>query len=122
MILLCQQIKKVSKEEKSQAIQCIKSMMKHEGVVAKSSKTKVMDSSTPQQVHGLNVNGKNPTMPKSKRKELRAAVHRLKLKSKDSPATLSDRAEAVKLKGKIYNLMRTNKRAAEKLLNDLSNH
>jgi hypothetical protein len=107
-----------TKAEKSAAIQRIKAMMVNEGVVAKGRKTKVMNASKPQVVHNLNVNASKPSMPKPERKNLRAEVDQLnKLVKTLSPEERLKRVRSIK--GKLYNMRRTNPNAASKLLKQL---
>lgn len=66
----------MSPKEKTQVINSIYSMFRSIGAKPNRRKHKIMPRSTQQELHGVNVNKLKPTMPKSKREQIRAAVHR----------------------------------------------
>jgi len=78
---------KLSNRTKSAAISTVIGMMAAKGLRPKRPKHKIQPNSGVMEVHGLNVNAAHPTVPRWKRANLRALVHRLEALSGESRYT-----------------------------------
>lgn len=115
---------KLTKEEISRYIKCVKKMMREHGVKSKRRKTKILSASKNMSLHNLNVNSQNPSLPKQKRDKIRADLHKLQEKT---ACDFSDLKIIRSLHGKINSTKRTNPAfyskhigIARKLLKDIT--
>ncbi len=112
--------RRLTKTEKSTAIQTAQKVFKSRGLKVKKKKTKVMDKGSRQEVHRRTVNSNKVCASKSTKDNLRAAVHQLKvsIESRQQPKNeLKTRYDS--LKGQINHYKSFNKNAAQKLLREL---
>ena len=105
----------LSREEKSDIIGSIYSMFKSIGVEPNRRKHKIMPRNKKQEVHGVNVNRNKPSMPKAKRKQIRAAVHRCELEYECDPCSDDYISLFNSVAGKVNCMGRMHKNEANKL-------
>ncbi len=96
----------ISLNEKSKIINSIYSLFRSIGAKPNRNKHKIMPRNTQQEVHGVNVNKNQPTMPKEKRKKIRAAVHRCEITFKQTPDSIEYCALFNSVMGKVNTMGR----------------
>lgn len=74
-----------------------------------------MPRNTQQEVHGVNVNKNQPTIPKEKRKKIRAAVHRCEITFKQIPYSIEYCTLFNSVMGKVNTMGRMHKSEASQL-------
>lgn len=105
----------VSQKEKSEIINFIYSMFRSIGAKPNRSKHKIMPRNTQQEVHGVNVNKDKPTMPKEKRNQIRAAVHRCEIEFKCALCSNEYMVLFNSTMGRVNTMGRMHKSEADKL-------
>ncbi|MCL1039529.1 reverse transcriptase family protein [Shewanella submarina] len=102
-------------KEKSEVIKSIYSVFMSVGAKPNRKKHKIMPRSGQQDVHGVNVNKLAPSMPKTKRNQIRAAVNCCERKFVDDPSSLEYIALFNSTLGRVNTLARMHKREAQQL-------
>ncbi|WP_151703218.1 reverse transcriptase family protein [Nitrincola alkalilacustris] len=105
----------LNNKEKSDIINSIYAMFRSVGAKPNRRKHKIMPRSAQQEVHGVNVNRQQATMPKYKRNQIRAAVHECEIifdSDSSSETYISTFNSAM---GRVNTLGRMHKVEAEKL-------
>jgi len=105
----------IEAKEKSEIISTIYSLFRSIGAKPNRKKHKIMPRNTQQEVHGVNVNKKQPTMPKEKRNKIRAAVHCCEITFKKSSGSSEYYSLFNSVMGKVNTMGRMHKSEAEKL-------
>lgn len=101
--------------EKSWIINSIYSLFRSIGAKPNRKKHKIMPRNKQQEVHGVNVNKNQPSMPKEKRKKIRAAVHRCEVTFRKKPSSDEYSSMFNSVMGKVNTMARMHKSEASKL-------
>lgn len=109
----------VNKKEIAIVIAKIYGMLSSVGVKPNRKKHSIMPSSKRQNVHRINVNSNSPSLPKKKRKLIRAIVHRCSLAHQNCKNTAEYRSMYNSALGKVNNLKRIHPKEGELLLDIL---
>ena len=105
----------VSQKEKSEIVNSIYSMFRSIGAKPNRKKHKIMPRNTQQDVHSVNVNKDKPTMPKVKRNQIRAAVHRCEVVFKENSNSSDYSSLFNSVMGRVNTMSRMHKSEASKL-------
>ncbi|EKO3674028.1 RNA-directed DNA polymerase [Vibrio metschnikovii] len=110
----------VGKKEKSEVVNSIYSMFRSIGAKPNRGKHKIMPRNARQDVHGVNVNKNQPTMPKVKRNQIRAAVHQCEIDFLNNPNSTEYVSAFNSAMGRVITLGRMHKSEAKKLRDRLA--
>jgi hypothetical protein len=105
----------VSQKEKSMIVNSIYSMFRSICVKPNRKKHKIMPRNKQQDIHGVNVNKDQPTMPKKKRDQIRAAVHKCEITFKENPSSSDYSSLFNSVMGRVNTMGRMHKSEASKL-------
>lgn len=105
----------ISPKERSEIINSIYSLFRSIGAKPNRKKHKIMPRNTRQEIHGVNVNKNQPTMPKEKRNKIRAAVHRCEITFAQYPSSDEYSSLFNSVMGKVNTMGRMHKSEASKL-------
>lgn len=109
----------ITKSEKTEIIKIIYGMFLKKGIKPNRKKHLIMKANEKMSVHGLNVNRKQPTLSKTERQKIRAAVYECTITHKDERKTEDYQKLYNKTKGRIHRFNRLHPSQAGRYINKL---